>query len=123
MTLSERWLQDQVRKLCADLGLAVQHIERSDLAKAWLPGWPDLWIAGPNGILYRELKANGEAATADQRKVGRIIIAAGGDWDLWWPSQLYNGRIASELTAISTHGKTDEQHRLRRTQRRDETKA
>lgn len=105
MALSERWLQDQVRALCAGLGLAVQHIERSDLAKAWLPGWPDLTIIGPGGILYRELKGPGGHLTPDQRKVLATITAAGGDADTWYPRDLLDGRIQRTLTAISATGK------------------
>jgi hypothetical protein len=96
---TERWLQDQVRALTADLDLTIQHLE--DSRRSWLPGWPDLWIAGPNGILYRELKGTNGHATKDQRKVGWTISQAGADWAIWRPSDLLNGRITRELTAIS----------------------
>lgn len=102
---TEGWLQDQVRALCTDLGLAVQHIERSDLAKCWLPGWPDLVIIGhgygSNAILYRELKGQTGSLTKAQRHVGYQIQAGGGNWDVWRPRDLLTGRIAAELTAIS----------------------
>lgn len=103
MSLSERWLQEQVRILCDDLGLAVQHIERSDLARAWLPGWPDLVIIG-TATLYRELKRYGEHPTTAQRKLGYVIQAAGGDWAVWRPGDLTSGLITRELTAISKLG-------------------
>jgi hypothetical protein len=102
--ITERYLQDRIRELCDGLGLAVQHIERADLAKAWLPGWPDLWICGPRGILYRELKDAVGRSTPAQRRVALIIGLAGGDWDIWRPRDLLSGRIAAELTAISRHG-------------------
>jgi hypothetical protein len=105
--ITERYLQDRIRELCDGLGLTVQHIERSDLAKAWLPGWPDLWIAGPHGILYRELKQQHEHLNPNQRKLGAIITAAGGDFGMWKPADLLSGRIPAELTAISRHGATN----------------
>lgn len=105
----ERWLQDQVRALCVDLGLAVQHME--DSRRAWLPGWPDLVILGTVQqyalspvILYRELKRQHEDPTSEQRRVGYLIQAAGGDWAVWRPDDLLSGRIARELTAISKLG-------------------
>lgn len=111
--IPERWLQDQVRALCADLGLAVQHME--DARRSWLPGWPDLVILGtappcPNcghrdAILYRELKGSAGNLTRDQRLVGWSISEAGGNWALWRPSDLLNGRIQRELQAISPLGK------------------
>jgi hypothetical protein len=105
--IPERWLQDQVRQLCADLGLHVQHVERSDLAKCWLPGWPDLvilgrgWPEGRPAILYRELKGSQGNMSRDQNHVGRVIMEAGGDFAVWRPSDLTSGRITRELTAIS----------------------
>lgn len=107
MPATERWLQDQVRALCAGLGLAVQHIERSDLAKAWLPGWPDLWIAGPGGILYRELKGPQGRMDREQLRVGGIITKAGGNFNVWYPRDLLTGRIQRELTAISATGRNE----------------
>lgn len=105
MQATERWLQDQVAALCADLGLAVQHIERSDLAKTWLPGWPDLVILGHGKILYRELKSPSGSVTAAQRKVGYLIQAGGGNWAVWRPGDLLSGRITAELTAMSKLGR------------------
>ena len=107
--IPERWLQDQVRALCAGLGLHVQHME--DARRSWLPGWPDLVILGTSAdqenpaILYRELKGSSGNLSADQRKIGWLINQAGGDWALWRPSDLLNGRIQRELTAISPLGK------------------
>lgn len=102
--LSEAWLQDQVRALCTDLGLTVQHMERSDLARAWVPGWPDLEIIGHGHIMWRELKDRIGQPTTAQRTVGYTIQAGGGDWAVWRPDDLLSGRIAKELIAISKLG-------------------
>lgn len=100
--ITERYLQDQVRKLCGDLGFIVQHLE--DSRRSWVPGWPDLEIIGGRGIIYRELKGQQGPVSPDQRRIGRIISTAGGDWAIWRPRDLLSGRIASELTALSRHG-------------------
>ncbi len=98
--MSERDLQDRVRRMCDQLGLAVEHTENSLQGRTWLPGWPDLTICGTR-ILYRELKSMHGQLSHDQRRVGRIIANAGGDWDVWRPIDLFSGQIALELTAIS----------------------
>jgi hypothetical protein len=97
--MPEAELQEQVRLRCAALHLAAQHVY--DSRRCWLPGWPDLWIAGPGGILYRELKREGGGPTPDQRRVGRVITRAGGDWAMWLPSDLLDGTVDAELRAIA----------------------
>jgi hypothetical protein len=96
--MTERDLQDRVRKMCGQLGLAVQHIE--DSRRCWLPGWPDLSIFGTSAI-FAELKRQDEDLTPQQRKVGRVIASAGLRWVCWKPADLLDGTIAFELTAIS----------------------
>lgn len=98
--MTEAQLQAAVRKMCADLGLAVEHVEDSLNGRTWLPGMPDLQVFGTR-ILYRELKNSGNSLSPNQRKVRAIIEAAGGDYAVWRPMDLISGRIASELTSIS----------------------
>ncbi|HEX9624723.1 MAG TPA: hypothetical protein VF979_10125 [Streptosporangiaceae bacterium] len=98
--MTEAQLQSAVRRMCADLGLAVEHVEDSLNGRTWLPGMPDLTILGA-AILYRELKNSGNSLSPKQRKVRAIIEDAGGDYATWRPMQLIDGTIARELTAIS----------------------
>ena len=52
-------------------------------------------------ILFRELKSERGTLNPDQEMVRDKILAAGGNWALWRPSDLLSGRIKSELVAIS----------------------
>jgi hypothetical protein len=96
--MPEADLQEQVRLRCVRLHLPVQHVY--DSRRCWLPGWPDLVILG-SAVLWRELKRQGEEPTADQRRVGRAITRAGGDWAVWRPSDLLDGTIDAQLMAIA----------------------
>jgi hypothetical protein len=59
-------------------------------------GWPDLVIVRPGKeILYRELKREGKEADGAQRRWGGLITSAGGNWDVWKPSD--ENRILREL--------------------------
>jgi hypothetical protein len=90
-------LDAHVRKLMNDLGLWGYHPWRSEKSEK---GWPDWTIIGTR-IIYRELKSETGDLRPDQRKVRDLILAAGGDWGLWRPSDLLSHRIQYELTAIS----------------------
>lgn len=96
--MTEDELQAAVRRMCTDLGLAVQHIH--DPRRSWLPGWPDLTIIGTD-ILFAELKSQHGTLSPEQRRVSRIIKAAGGRWVLWRPMDLLSGEIARTLTALA----------------------
>lgn len=97
--MSEDELQENVRELCKLLGLDVQHI--NDSRRCWLPGWPDLWIAGDGGILHRELKDMRNSVSLDQRRVGSRIIRSGGDWAIWRPIDWVDGTIRHALEALA----------------------
>lgn len=97
--MSERQLQDNIRKLCEHLHLKVQHIE--DSRRAWLPGWPDLAVIS-TAIVFAELKSQTGDMSGDQRKVRRAIEATGHRCYLWRPSDLLSGEVARVLSQIST---------------------
>lgn len=99
--MSERELQNSIRKACETRGYLVMHVEDSLAGRVWLPGWPDLVIVGKTGILYRELKSQRESATRSQIVAGAAINAAGSSWRVWKPSDLLSGRIAVELDGIA----------------------
>ena len=90
-------LDAHVRRLMDDLGLWGHHQQNSIGSRR---GWPD-WVIFGTGVLFRELKSERGTLKPDQAMVRDKILAAGGDWALWRPSDLLSGRIAAELTAIS----------------------
>lgn len=96
---SETELREWVRSQCRTLGLDAQYIH--DSRRCWLPGWPDLWIAGDGGILYRELKDHRGTLSLDQRRVGSRITRSGGDWALWRPRDAVDGTIVRQLLKIA----------------------
>jgi hypothetical protein len=98
MAMTERELDGQVRLIARDLGLLVYHTFDSRRSAA---GFPDLVCAGRNGILFRELKANGGHISPAQKEWGLMLTRAGADYNVWWPTDLLSGRIARELAAIS----------------------
>ena len=99
--MTERELQAEVRQLCKDRGLLVQHVEDSKAGRVWLSGFPDLEVIGPGGIIWRELKQQHKSATTEQLLVGAAIIKAGCSWKTWKPADLLAGRIAAELDLIT----------------------
>jgi hypothetical protein len=90
-------LDAHVVKLIDDLGLWSWH-NRNAIGSQ--KGWPDRTIFG-TAILFRELKSERGTLKPDQEMVRDKILAAGGDWGLWRPSDLLSLRIKSELVAIS----------------------
>lgn len=73
------------RELAAEFPqLTVQHFPV--VTKSWAPGWPDLVIVGPGGLLWREVKtARGRCAPAQWHWAG-LLTAAGQDWAVWGPA-------------------------------------
>jgi len=95
--MTERELEEHVRALCKDFGLAVNHFP--DSRRSWLPGFPDLVVFG-SAVLWRELKSQHGSLSVDQRRIGSRISHAGGDWAVWRPQHLFDGTIGRQLAAI-----------------------
>jgi len=72
-----------------------------DSRRASLAGFPDWVFIGEHGILYRECKGHGDTLSVDQRRVGRLIMHAGGDWMVWGPGDIINGNAQRELERIA----------------------
>lgn len=64
-------------------------------------GFPDWVLAGPGGLIVRELKSEHGTLPGDQRQWGRLMRAAGLDWQVWRPSDLLSGRIEAEVKALA----------------------
>lgn len=65
-------------------------------------GFPDWVFFGENGILWREVKGSDDTLTVEQRHIGRLIVQADGDWQVWGPRDLIpNGRAESQIREIA----------------------
>lgn len=95
--MTEKQLLTRVREICAWMHLLVYHTHNSRRSE---PGYPDLTIAGPGGVMWRELKTRRGKVTPDQITWLQQLAAGGGDADIWRPVDLLSGRIQRELTAL-----------------------
>jgi len=91
-------LEANMRAIMKDLGLWGFHVRNSIGSER---GWPDWVILGPRGGLHRELKSQRGALSPEQRSVGARLIAAGFNWGVWRPQDLFSGVIAAQLVRIA----------------------
>ncbi len=94
--MTERELLDAVREACRWSALLVYHTHDSRRSE---PGFPDLVVVGPHGVIFRELKAFSGRLTADQRRWLDRLTEAGADADVWRPDA-WPTRVLAELSAI-----------------------
>ena len=97
--MSETELMEEIRGQCSELGLLAYHDH--DSRRSWGPGFPDLVVAGPRGVIFRECKDMRNSLSPDQRKWRNVLEAGGANWELWRPAHLAEGVIARELAAIA----------------------
>ncbi len=96
----EAQLQREVRTLIAGAGLLTVALPRlANMGNP--PGWPDLMILGPRGLLFRELKSADGRPSRAQLAIGGILRQLGQDWAIWRPADLDSGRIGRELWEIA----------------------
>jgi hypothetical protein len=101
MTVTEAELQEQVRLMCAQLGLYHFHPHDSRRSQA---GWPDSVIIGPDGtMLFRELKTASGQLSSDQKRVAYLLKAGGHDFQVWRPADLIGGHIGAQLASLAGH--------------------
>jgi hypothetical protein len=98
-----RSLQGYVLKLLKDLqrlspSIRWQHNSDSRRAHA---GWVDWTIGGPGGVLFWELKQEGENPTPAQADWLALLQAAGCSAAVRRPSDLLSGLIQAELEAVA----------------------
>ena len=112
LSMTEAALEEEVRTICAQLGVYRYHPYDSRKSQH---GWPDDVLVGPWGILYRELKTQTGKVRPEQEDVIARLRRAGADVDVWRPSDWISGRISREVFAISHlarhHRKDDSAHR------------
>ena len=90
---------------CAALcGVMVHHEPDSRALMAGCArGWPDLVLAGPNGVLFREVKGSNDRLSPAQMEWGAVLLGAGLDWGRWRPDD-WDQRIPAEIRAIGGPG-------------------
>lgn len=100
--MTEAELQEQVRVMCAQLGL--YHYHPHD-ARRSAPGWPDSTILNlaTGQILYRELKTASGQLTGDQKRIAYALQAGGHDYAIWRPADLVSGLIGRRLARLAGH--------------------
>jgi hypothetical protein len=65
------------------------------------PGFPDLVIAGPRGVLFPELKSARGRLRPAQVTWKYMLLASGQAWRLWTPADWADGTIERELRSIA----------------------
>ncbi len=87
--MTERQLLDAVRDACRWSGLLVYHTADSRRSE---PGFPDVVVVGPHGVIFRELKADRGRLTSEQVRWLDRLSQAGADASVWrpdaWPDQV-----------------------------------
>lgn len=90
----------RVADLCAGFAtVSLHHCHDGRRCKG--PGLPDLIIAGPNGLLWREFKTRNDHVRPEQIAWLWTLKASGQDADIWTEAELMNGTAAREIAAVS----------------------
>lgn len=95
--MSEDELLAQVRRACVALRLRTYHTYSSRRSE---PGFPDLVIVGPRGVLWRELKTARGRLTEPQKDWLGDLTQAHQNAAVWRPIDLLNGTIVTELETL-----------------------
>jgi hypothetical protein len=93
-----RWIIADLRDLGANI--LAYHPWKTHAKRAAI-GWPDWAVAGPGGVIFRELKREGRNPTKAQQEWLDYMVTAGLDAGVWRPSDVISGKMAAELTRIS----------------------
>jgi hypothetical protein len=94
----EQSFLSQVTVLADSMGLLWHHCHDSRLCEG-TPGFPDLVIAGPGGILFRELKS-GTGETTPGQELWLWTLNGSLRTSVWRPADLEAGIIRAELEAL-----------------------
>lgn len=95
--MTEAHLLAAVKDLARLWGLLVYHTRDS---RGSDPGFPDLVIVGPCGVLFRELKSQAGQLTRPQGLWRDGLRDGGANWGLWRPEDWRNGQVAAELRGL-----------------------
>lgn len=96
--MTESCFLREVLRLCTAYGVLAFHSgdPRRDTGR----GFPDLVLVGKHSVLFAELKAEGHRPEGDQVTWKYRIVAAGGNWVWWLPSDLELGLIEKTLKTL-----------------------
>jgi hypothetical protein len=96
--LTEAELQTEVFKLCEQYGHMCFHSTDARLDHG--PGYPDLTIVGQHGVIFAELKQQFAGHSREQTVWRYRLQAAGQDYRLWRPYDLFTGTIEDTLKTL-----------------------
>ena len=83
--MNEEQFQANVIEMSKYMGYLHYHTHDSRRSVA---GFPDLVLVGRNRILFREIKTENGQLSSAQLTWGGALIAGGGDWEVWRPSDI-----------------------------------
>jgi len=98
--MTEAQLQARMLARCRRMGLLVFHAR--DSRRSAGPGYPDLTIAGPGGVLWAELKSAGGTTSPEQDLWGWTLRQSGQQWRLWRPADWADETILAELAKLAS---------------------
>lgn len=105
--MTEDELLQSVLDLCTLYHLRTAHFRPARTLSGWRTavagdgkGFPDLVIAGPYGLIMRELKTDRAVLDTDQTLWLKTLVAAGVDHEVWRPAQWRDGTIRGQLEAL-----------------------
>jgi hypothetical protein len=102
MIATETELAAYVAGQAAKRGLLAYHLDaarrRSNPSSK---GFPDWVIAGPGGVLFRELKTQAGTLSDQQNLWLDILCAGGADARVWRPEDVNAGLVEAQLDAIA----------------------
>ena len=101
--MTEAELLAEVTALCDRLGLLWFHRTDTPRSSQGTPGFPDLVVLGPGGLIFAELKSNEGQTSADQDRWAWNLhntFDLNSPWRLWQPTDLHYGWVKEELEAL-----------------------
>lgn len=94
---TELIFQDNVERQAIRYGLLVYHTHDSRGSRK---GWPDLVVAGPGGVIFRELKIPPRKPTMEQQRWLDLLTQLGDDATVWTPEHWRTGEIAQTFARL-----------------------
>lgn len=108
ITMSEDQLQYTIIDLAKRLGLLVHHCRPAPVRQGkWITpiqgfkGFCDLVVAGPGGVVFRELKNDVLQPSPEQMTWLGTLEEGGADVAIWRPAHLHDGTIERELKRLA----------------------